>query len=163
VADLTSENINLTWEKKMTLLTKTLVAALFATAIPFVSGPAAAAPLSQSLALGNTDVGTVEQVQYRWNRGRWVGPAAAGFAAGALIGGALSSQAYNEGYYAYGAAPSGYYAYGAAPGYVAPRYRGWDNIDQIYGNGSAATSPGSWSGCPADRDDASGYASWMCR
>jgi hypothetical protein len=145
----------------MTRPTKALAAVLIAAAIPLVTGPAAAAPLSQSLALGNADVGTVEQVQYRWNRGRWVGPAAAGFAAGALIGGALSSQAYNDGYYAYGAAPSGYYAYGAAPGYVAaPRYRAWD---ENYGNGGAATAPGSSSACPSDRDDASGYPSWMCR
>ena len=142
----------------MTLPTKTLVAMLFASAIPLAAGPAAAAPLSQSLALGNADVGTVEQVQYRWNRGRWVGPAAAGFAAGAILGGALSSLAYNDGYYAYGAAPGGYY--GTAPRYVAPRYRGWD---ENYGNGSSATGPGSSSACPADRDDASGYPSWMCR
>jgi hypothetical protein len=146
----------------MALPTKTLAAALIAAAIPLATGAAAAAPLSQSLALGTADVGTIEQVQYRWNRGRWVGPAAAGFAAGAIIGGALSSQAYIDGYYAYGAAPSGYYAYGAAPGYVAtPRYRG--GLDENYGNGSSATGPGSASICPADRDDASGFPSWMCR
>jgi hypothetical protein len=149
----------------MTLLTKTLATALMAAAIPLATGPAAAAPLSQSLALGNADVGTIEQVQYRWNRGRWIGPAA-GLAAGAIIGGALSAQAYNDGYYAYGsAAPSGYYAYGAAPGYVAaPRYQGgYQGVYENYGNGSAVTAPGSASGCPADRDDASGYPSWMCR
>jgi hypothetical protein len=141
--------------------TKILAAALIVAAIPLVTGPAAAAPLSQSLALSTADIGTVEQVQYRWNRGRWIGPAAAGLAAGAIIGGALSAQAYNDGYYAYGAAPSGYYAYGAAPGYVATgRYRGWD---ENYGNGSAATGPGSSPMCPSDREDASGYPSWMCR
>ncbi len=74
----------------MTLPTKTLAAALIAAAIPLVTGSATAAPLSQSLALSNADVGTVEQVQYRWNRGRWVGPAAAGLAAGAIIRGVLS-------------------------------------------------------------------------
>jgi len=148
----------------MTLPTKILAAALMAVAIPLVSGPAGAAPLSQSMTLSNADVGTVEQVQYRWNRGRWIGPAAAGLAAGAIIGGALSAQAYNDAYYAYGAAPGGYYAYGAAPGYaVAPRYRGWDGIYSIYGNGGAATGPGSAPICPADRDDASGFPSWMCR
>ena len=112
----------------MTLPTKTLAAALVAAAIPLCGGSAAAAPLSQSLALNNADVGTIEQVQYRrWNRGRWIGPAAAGLAAGAIVGGALSSQ-YNDGYYAYGAAaPSGYYAYGAAPRYVGPGYRDWDS------------------------------------
>ena len=143
----------------MTLPTKTLAAALVAAAIPLYAGPATAAPLSQSLALNSADVGTVEQVQYRrWNRGRWIAPAAAGLAAGAIVGGALATR-YNDGYYAYGAAPSGYYAYGAAPGYVAaPGYRAWDSI---YGNGSAATS-GSPVVCPPDREDASAYPSWMC-
>jgi hypothetical protein len=80
---------------KMTLPTKTMAAAFVAAAIPLCGGPAAAAPLSQSLALNNADVGTVEQVQYR----RW-----------------------GRGYYAYGPARRwgrGYYAYGAARGYVA--------------------------------------------
>jgi len=149
----------------MTLPTKTLAAALVAAAIPLYAGPAAAAPLSQPLALNSADVGTVEQVQYRrWNRGRWIGPAAAGVAAGAIIGGALASRDYNDGYYAYGAAPSGYSAYGAAPGYVAgPRYRDWNSTYSNYGNGSSATGPGSAAICPADRDDASGYPSWACR
>jgi len=147
----------------MTLPIKTLAAALMVAAVPFATGSAAAAPLSQSLALSSTDVGAVEHVQYRWNRGRWVGPAAAGLAAGAIIGGALSAQAYNDGYYAYGAAPGGYYAYGAAPGYVAPQYRGPNSTYNIYGNGGAATAPGSSPVCPPDRDDASGYPSWMCR
>jgi hypothetical protein len=55
---------------------------------------------------------------------------------------------------------SGWYAFGAAPGYVlrsGPRQ--WN-----YGNGSAATAPGSWRGCPGgDRDESSGYPSWLCR
>jgi len=71
----------------------------------------------------------------------------------------LAPQYYNQGYYAYGAAPSGYYAYGAAPGYVGPRYRVWD---ENYGNGSAATSPLNWARCPSDRDDASAFPSWRC-
>ena len=63
------------------------------------------------------------------------------------------------GYYAYGAAPNGYYAYGYAPGYrVAPRYRQWN-----FGNGSAATAPGSSPICPADLEPGSAYPSWMCR
>jgi hypothetical protein len=143
----------------MTRSTKTLAAALVAAAVPLYVAPASAAPLSQSLALNNNvGVGTVEAVQYRrWND-RWIGPAAAGLAAGAIIGGALASRPYG-GYYAYGAAPGAYYAYGAAPGYVAaPRYRIWEN----YGNGSAATGPGSLAICPADRDDASAYPSWAC-
>jgi len=149
----------------MRLPTKTLAAALMATALPLYAGPAAAAPLSQSLMLKSTDVGTVEQVQYRRShRGRWIGPAA-GLAAGAIVAGALASRYYDDGYYAYGAAPGyvepGYYAYGAAPGYrVAPRYRqrNWN-----YGNGSAATAPGSSWACDADRGNATSYPSWMCR
>lgn len=128
-------------EMKMTLLSKTLAAAVVAAAIP-LAGPAAAAPLSQSLALDSANVGTVEHVQYRH---------------------------YNDGYYAYGGAPGyaapgydeGYYAYGAAPGYVVgPRYRGWN---RNFGNGSSATGPGSSAMCPADREQASAYPSWMCR
>jgi hypothetical protein len=121
----------------MRLPMKTLAAAVVAAAIP-LAGPAAAAPLSQR-ALNNADTGTIERVQYR----RWDG----GY--------------YNDGYYAYGAVPDGYYAYGAAPGYrVAPRYRqrNWN-----YGNGSAATAPGSSWACDADRGNATSYPSWMCR
>ena len=128
----------------MTLPTKTLAAALIAAAIP-LAGPAAAAPLSQSLALNSADVGTVEQVQYRrWNRGRWIGPAAAGFAAGAIIGGALAPRYYDD----------GYYAYGAAPGYVGPRYESY---------GSNGPSPGSSYACSPDREFNTAYPSWMCR
>lgn len=140
----------------MRLPTKTLAAALIAAAVPFYSGPAAAAPLSQSLALNSADVGTVEQVQYRrWNRGRWIGPAAAGIAAGAIIGGAIASSQYNDGYYAYGAAPvDAYAAYGAAPGYyAAPRY----------GVGSPVRLSPQWGSCTGDRDEDSGYPSWACR
>lgn len=63
-------------------------------------------------------------------RNRWIGPAAAGFAAGAIVGGAAAGaygpRYYEPGYayapgYAYG---SGYdaYAYEPAPVYAAPRY-----------------------------------------
>lgn len=147
----------------MILPSKTLAAAVVAAAIP-LAGPTAAAPLSQSLALNSADVGTVEQVQYRrWRHGRWIGPAA-GLAAGAIVGSALAPRYYNDGYYAYGAAPDyddGYYAYGAAPGYVAgPRYRQWN---RNFGNGSSATGPGSSAVCPADREQSSAYPSWMCR
>ena len=51
----------------------------------------------------------------------------------------------------------GYYAYGWAPGYGS-RGRAWN-----YGNGSAATGPGSAARCGSDRFQASGYPSWMCR
>jgi hypothetical protein len=140
----------------MRLPTKTLAAALIAAAVPLYGGSAAAAPLSQSLALNSADVGSVEQVQYRrWNRGRWIGPAAAGFAAGAIIGGALSSQ-YNDGYYAYGAAPDGYYAYGAAPGYYgAPAYS--------YRAGPRVRSSPQYGSCTGDREEDSSFPSWACR
>jgi hypothetical protein len=118
------------------LPTTTMAAALVAAAITLHAGPAAAGPLSQSLALNNADVGTVEQVQYR----RW-----------------------GRGYYGYGAARRwgrGYYAYGAALGYVAPRYRIWGGN---YGNGGAATTRLSDRRCASDREDASGYPSWVCR
>jgi hypothetical protein len=143
----------------MRLPTRTLAAALVATAIPLYAGTASAAPLSQSLAVNNADVGQVEQVQYRrWNRGRWIGPAAAGLAAGAIVGGAIASSSYyNDGYYAYGAAPGyaygaapyrrGYYAYGAAPGYYSSDTR---------------LSP-QWGSCTGDREDDSVFPSWACR
>ncbi len=140
----------------MRLPTRTMAAALVAAAIPIYAGSAAAAPLSQSLSLNTADVGNVEQVQYRrWNRGRWVGPAAAGLAAGAIIGGALASRPYDDGYYAYGAAPnnSGYYAYGAERGYAAPAYSGIRN---------QFPSP-QYGSCTGDRDDDSAFPSWQCQ
>ena len=134
----------------MRLPTRTLAAALVAAAIPVYAGPAAAAPLSQSLSLNSADVGNVEQVQYRrGNRGRWIGPAAAG----AIIGGALASRNYGDGYYAYGAAPynDGSYAYGAEPGYVAaPRYG--------YGGYGVRRSP-QYGSCTGDREEDSAYPS----
>src|SRR5262245_27494965 len=95
--------------------------------------------------------------------------AAAAFAALPLAGSATAQAVIADGYYAYGAAPSGYYAYGAvpdgyyaygrAPGYrIAPRYRQWN-----FGNGSAATAPGSSPMCPPDLEPGSAYPSWMCR
>jgi hypothetical protein len=137
-------------------LVPNLAAALVAAAVPLAGSSAMAAPLSQPLAVNNANVGAVEQVQYRYRSGRWIGPAAAGFAAGAIIGGALAPRYYDEGYYAYGAAP-GYYAYGAAPGYVvtpgyydAPLQR-WQRATPQYGS------------CTGDRHADSGYPSWACR
>jgi hypothetical protein len=145
----------------MRLSTRTLAAALIAAAIPLYAGPAATAPLTQSLALKSADVGGIEQVQYRrWNRGRWIGPAAAGLAATAIIGGAIAASQYNDGYYAYGAAP-GYYSYGAAPSgyysYGAAPYRGGG-----YYSSDTRLSP-QWGSCTGDRDDDSAFPSWACR
>jgi hypothetical protein len=143
------------------LPTKTMAAALVAAAIPLYAGPAAAGPLSQSLALNSADVGTVEQVQYRrWGRGyyayrpvrRW----GRGYYAYRPV------RRWSRGYYAYGAARRwgrGYYAFAAAPGYFGPRYRFWD---PNYGNGGAATTPRSDRICASDREDASAYPSWLC-
>src|SRR5690242_4832581 len=54
---------------------------------------------------------------------------------------------------------NGWYAYGAAPGYfLRSGPRQWN-----YGNGGAATSRGSWRGCPGgDRALSDAYPSWMC-
>jgi hypothetical protein len=144
----------------MRVPTKTLAAALIAAALPLYSGAAAAAPLSQSLALSSgADVGSVEQVQYRrWNRGGWIGPAAAGLAAGAIIGGALAASRYDGGYDAYAAAPDGYYAYGAVPG-----YSGYYGYRPGYRYSSPTRLSPQWGSCTGDREEDSGFPSWACR
>jgi hypothetical protein len=142
----------------MTLLTKVLAGALMAATVPLHAGSAAAAPISQPHALKTADVGMIDHVQYRrWHRGgRWIGPAA-GIAAGLAIGGAIASSAYNDGYYAYGAAPGYYvepgYAYGAAPYYRGPAYR----------TDSWIRSTPQYSPCTGDRSSDGGYPSWACR
>jgi hypothetical protein len=155
-------------------LVPNLAAALAAAAVPLAGSTAMAAPLSQPLAVNNANVGAVEQVQYRYRSGRWIGPAAAGFAAGAIAGGALAPRYYDEGYYAYGAAP-GYYAYGAAPGYYA-----YGAAPGYYAYGAApgyVVTPGyydaplqrwqratpQYGSCTGDRHADSGYPSWACR
>jgi hypothetical protein len=140
---------------------KTLAALLVAGSLPLMPGPVAAAPLSQSMGLKNADVSAIDQVQWRrgWRGGhrrgggRWVGPAIGGFVAGAIVGGALSGpRDYDDGYYAYGAAPEPYgygsgYAYG--PGW-SPRT-------------SDDPGPGSSPQCTRSSDANSAYPSWMCR
>lgn len=71
--------------------------------------------------------------------------------------GSLEQVQYRRWYRAY---RSGWYAYGAVPRYIArSRPLPWN-----YGNGGAATAPGSWRGCPGgDRALSDGYPSWMCR
>lgn len=90
-------------------------------------------------------------------RNRWIGPAAAGFAAGAIVGSAATAGAYGYGPryydsgYAYAPAYSGYvyetapaydaYAYEAAPVYVAPRYyRGRSGSNGCYSQGNYGQS-----------------------
>jgi hypothetical protein len=121
-----------------------LAAVLLAAALPFSAGDSFASPLSHSHAVSNTDVGTVQQIQYRYRND------------GPYNDGPYVAVPYNDAY-AYGAAPSygdGYYAYGAAPGYAAPRR---------WGYGAEAPSPGSSSRCSSDRDNNSSFPSWMCR
>ena len=119
----------------MRMPTKILAAAVVAAAVP-LAVPAAAAPLSQSLALGDANIGSLDQVQYRrhYRNGRHY----------------RSGHRYR----------SGWYAYGAAPGYgLRSQPRQWN-----YGNGGAATAPGSWRGCPGgDRALSDAYPSYMCR
>jgi hypothetical protein len=118
-----------TWmilETTMRMPTRILAAAVVAAAIP-VALPAAAAPLSQSLGLSNTNAGPLEQIDYR--------------------------RTHRRNY------RSGYYAYGSTRGFLRSEPRRWN-----YGNGSAATAPGSWRGCPGgDRAISDSYPSWMCR
>jgi hypothetical protein len=114
-------------------LSKTLATLLMAGSLPLMAGPVAAAPVSQPLALKNVDMSIVDDVQFRRGRrgGLWIGPAA-GFAAGVVIGNALAPR-YDDGYYAYGAAPD--YVPGRRAGY---RY------------------------CHGDAQSISGYPSWAC-
>ena len=134
----------------MKLSSKTLAAVLVAGSLPLFAGSVAAAPIGQSHGLKNASPSSIEQVQWRgrrggyWRGGRWIGPAIGGVAAGVAIG-ALTAPRYR--YY-----DDGYYAYGAAPGYVAPRYR--------YRQRFPAPQYGS---CTGDRDNDASFASWECR
>lgn len=84
-----------------------------------VATPAAAAPVLTSQTAVKAAIAD-EATQVRW-RGRgfrghgWIPGAAAGLAAGALIGGAIATSPYHGGYYAYDPAPGPYYGYGAYP------------------------------------------------
>ena len=134
----------------MKLSSKTLAAVLVAGSLPLFAGSAAAAPIGQSQGLKNANPSSIEQVQWRgrrghWRGGRWIGPAIGGLAAGVAIG-ALTAPRY--GYY-----DDGYYAYGAAPGYVAPRYR--------YGGRQRFPAP-QYGSCTGDRYNDSAFPSWRC-
>lgn len=111
----------------MTIPSKILATALIAAIAPLFTGAASAAPVSGSPALKNSAAAPVEAVQWRrgwrgdgWSGGRWIGPAT-GFAAGAIIGGALATRPWDWGYGGYAYDP-GYYAYPAYPGYDRSYY-----------------------------------------
>jgi hypothetical protein len=123
----------------MNLPSKVLAVAVLAATAPWFAGSAGAAPLGAPLALQNAAGSAVQTVQWRgrWGgRGWWGGPAA-GFAAGAIIGGAVAASqpwygydyygyspsyyGYSPSYYNYGYAPS-YYSYGYDPGYYSSGY-----------------------------------------
>ena len=123
-------------------LSRTLAAALMAGSLPLLAGAATAAPITQPMALKGADVSAVEQVQFRrrgWRSGRWVGPAIGGFAAGVAIGALAGPRVYDDGYYAYGAAPD---VIVTEPGYVQ--------------------SPRGYNDCPSGQGARSAYPSWMC-
>lgn len=68
-----------------------------------------------AVAIAGTAMLAPTEASARWRRGGWGwGAGAAGFAAGAIIGGALASPYY------YGGGPYGYYGPGYAPGYAYP-------------------------------------------
>jgi hypothetical protein len=102
-------------EKKMSRCMLSLAATAFVAAgVASFAGPASALPLAGGLAVENAAPSNVEPVQWR-GRGRgwgWGGPAA-GFAAGALLGGALLAPRYY--------APGPYY-YDPGPYYADPYY-----------------------------------------
>jgi hypothetical protein len=92
------------WYNMLTSMRKTTAVMFFATAVVSVAGTAAGAPVADGVAIRNAVPATVEAVWWGW----W-GPAA-GFAAGAIIGGALVAPYYYPRYnYSYG---PGYYGYG---------------------------------------------------
>ena len=134
---------------------KFLAATVIAVSAPWMAGPAAAAPISENLVMKSAAPDNIESVRYRRHRG-WVGPAA-GFAAGAVIGGALvgSRYYYDDGYYGYG---PGYYSYGYAPAaryrtYRAPPYRGYNERGYAFCTRADESVDSAYPGwaCPDDR------------
>ena len=101
---------------------RTLAAALVALGIASFSHVASAAPVAGALAIKTAAPTTIETVYWRGRGWGW-GAAGAGFAAGAIIGGALARPYY------YGPGP---YYYAAGPGYYYgprcywSRERVWD-------------------------------------
>ena len=107
-------------------------------------GAASAAPAIDHLAFKNASPSTIEDVQWRggWGLGA---PAAGGFVAGALLGGALAAPYYYSPgpyYYpspSYPPAPAGYYAPGPSPepggdpvAYCEQRFRSYNAKTGLY-------------------------------
>jgi BA14K-like protein len=114
-------------------LSRCAAAAAFSVAASLVAVPASAAPIGSGLALKNAAPAVAETVQWRgrhggyWRGGRWWGPGV-GFAAGALIGGAIAGGAP----YYYGGGP--YYGYAEPYDDAPPPYAG----EPAYGGGGNA-------------------------
>jgi hypothetical protein len=144
----------------MSVINRTLAAALIAGGVSSLAGSAGAVPLSASLALRDASPPAVETV--RW-RGRGFGGIGFGLAAGALIGGAIASRSYYGGYgYGYGYGGYGGYGYGyPAYGYgYGPAY-GYSYAPSYYGYAPAYYSYASpryyYGGYPRLRYRSAGY------
>src|SRR5262245_25337176 len=110
----------------MYVLKGSLAAALIAGGVSSFAGSANAVPLSASLALRDAATPMVETVQWRRWGGGW-GRVGFGFAAGALVGAALTAPYYGGYYGGYGGGYGGYGGcYGCYPaysyGYSYPAY-----------------------------------------
>jgi len=131
----------------MNLPSKALAVAVLAATAPWFAGSAGAAPLGAPLALQNAADSGVQTVAWRggWGGHGWWGGPAAGFAAGAIIGGAIAASQPWYGYDYYGYSPS-YYGYGYDPGYnnygYDPGYNGYYDYGYVAPGGYVTAAPG---------------------
>jgi hypothetical protein len=120
------------------------VSTLLAAGMTCRVGAASAAPVIDHLAFTNAVPSTIEFAQWRGGWG-WGAPAAGGFVAGALLGGALAAPYYyppGPYYYPspyYPPAPAGYYAPGPGPAgsgdpvsYCEQRFRSYNPKTGLY-------------------------------
>ncbi|HEV1999895.1 MAG TPA: hypothetical protein VGQ97_05360 [Xanthobacteraceae bacterium] len=100
--------------KKILLTTAALgfAAAMSAGVSTSVAAPIAPSGAQVNIATPNDDI---VQVQRRWRRGRWVGPAVGVGIGLGILGAAAAANAYPYGY-GYGGYGPGYGYYGAGPG-----------------------------------------------
>ena len=97
-----------------------------------LAGVAAAAIAASSIA--------ITPAQARWHHGGWGAPLA-GFAAGAIIGGALAAQQpYNDGPYYYGA-PAYAYAPGPSVAYCEAHFKSYNPATGLYRGYDGAYHP----------------------